>query len=183
MCQIKKIVFLSSVFLVTNLSAEIEYFIGLRTNMANITLEVPTTTSSNIGNENKVAYSINNGIIIDERIKLTVGYSQYALSGNSSMNSVDLGYSYYLDNINFTFQKKEWKPFANIDYMRSAFKWKDTNINTDMIMLGFGTDYHINERLFLMAGYGFTIFSASNETENGKIERINRAYLDINYKF
>lgn len=182
MHTVKKILIMASILITSNGFGDMDYYVGARTGVSNITLESTINGTTSTGSQNANFFSIVNGVIVDDRVKLSVGYSQYAIANNDTMNSIELGYTYYWNNISYQLEKNDWRPFLNFEYVRSTLERSNINTNSDTIILGFGTDYHINKSLFLVAGYGFSLFSAnSNNTQ--QIKDISKASLDLNYKF
>ncbi|MCI0500841.1 MAG: hypothetical protein L0Y61_03750 [Epsilonproteobacteria bacterium] len=144
--------------------------------------------------------SIVGGTIIDDKHKLSIGYSKYNTEDGTSMNSIDLGYSYYLNQSDLQIQNPKWKPFVSLGYMMNSYSVdiEDTTLSIDIdtkaLMLGVGTDYKIDERSFLTMGYDFSLSTSGSENfsyedndfsvrASVEFDKMSRLYIGYNYKF
>lgn len=185
-----------------------ESFIGVGTGNGKATMKATVTGTVNGTSINTALsesdsggiFSVIGGTIIDDKHKLSIGYSKYNTEAGSSMNSIDLGYSYYLNQTNLQIQNSKLKPFVNLGYMMNSYSIDvegstySLDIDTKALMLGLGTDYKINEKSFVTMGYDFSLSTSGSESisivdgaDNVKIDlefdKMSRFYIGYNYKF
>jgi hypothetical protein len=192
----------------TSMYASNENFIGVGTGSGKATANT-TVTGTVYGDSGNIKLSesdsarllsVVGGTIIDDKHKLSIGFSGYNTEAGSSMNSIDLEYSYYLNQSDLQIQNPKWKPFVSLGYMMNSYSIdiEDTtysiDIDTKAIMLGFGTDYKIDEKSFLTMSYDFSLSTSGSESisivdgdDNVnidlKFDKMSRLYIGYNYKF
>ncbi len=180
--------------------------IGLGNGQATMKTKVSGTISGTSINttlsesDSEATISVLGGTVIDNTHKLSIGYTKYNTEAGSSMKSIDLGYSYYIDQSSLQRQNHNWKPFVSLGYMMNSYSIdiEDTSytldIDTKALMLGFGTDYKIDEKSFLTIGYDFSLSTSGSESiaiadgaDNIKIDlefdKMSRLYFGYNFKF
>jgi len=206
--MLKKSLVAASFLLVTSSSfAQNEYFVGLGIGSASWTPETKTTNSvgtvmqTTSESDSAGVFSILGGTIINDTHKLGIGYSFYNTDGSNDMSSIELGYAYYLHNA-LKITNKKWKPFVSVGYtinkytedLDSPFNTSEAKLTTKAVMLGFGTDYVIDQSQFLSVGYDFSVSTSGDEsveyTTGGntydvelETDKISRFLFSYNYKF
>ena len=152
--------------------------------------------------DNGGVLSILGGTIINNKHKLTIGYSKYSTDAAVDMDSIDLGYAYYIDQDSLQITNKKWKPFIGVGYTMLNYKEKlpssydksEFNLKTQALMLSIGTDYEIDKKRFLTIGYDFSLSRSGSEsttlTTNGnnynvnmEVDKRSRWLVSYNYKF
>ena len=207
--MMKKSLIVASLLLAgTSAVAQNEYFMGVGIGSGSWTSEAKvarvsdgvsvTVSESDSGG----VLSILGGTIIDDKHKLSIGYSTYNTDADVDMTSIDLGYAYFIDQNSLGTTNKKWKPFVNLGYFMSTYEEDISSISTQStftlktkaIMLGFGADYKIDSKQFITMGYDFSLSTSgsssapvsiygTNYTIDMEVDKISRWLVTYNYKF
>jgi outer membrane protein W len=199
--MLKKSLIGASLLLVTSSAmAQNEYFMGVGAGSGSWTPEVKVSNNAVAAtvsdSDTGAVISIHGGTIINDKHKLSIGYSAYNTSGTADMNSIDLGYAYYL------ISDKKLKPYVGIGYSMSKYtedldsSWNKSKVelNTKAVMLSIGIDYDITKNQFISLGYDKSISTSGSEslvyTTGGndydvdmEVDKMSRWLVSYNYKF
>ncbi len=204
----KSLIVASLLFATTNVVAQSEYFMGVGIGSGSWT---PTTTVVRVSDgasatisqsDSGGVFSILGGTIIDNKHKLTIGYTTYSTSADVDMNSIDLGYAYFIDQDSLKITNKKWKPFIGVGYtmlnykekLPSSYNKSEFNLKTKAVILSIGTDYEIDKKQFLTIGYDFSLSTSGSEsathttggndyTVTAETDKVSRFLVSYNYKF
>lgn len=209
----KKSLLMASLLLAgTSVCAQNEYFMGVGissgswTPKANVIRNSTGATITETSESDRGGIlSILGGTIIDNTHKIALGYSKYNTDADVTMNSIDFGYSYLIDQDSLKITNKKWKPYVGIGYTINTYKedltglssvttTSEAKLTTKALMLGFGTDYEIDKKQFLTIGYDFSLSTSGDKsipltiagndyTLNMETEKVSRWLIAYNYKF
>jgi outer membrane protein W len=204
----KSLIVASLLFATTSAMAQNKYFMGVGIGSGSWTPEVKVVRVSNGASatvsesDSSRVLSILGGTIIDNKHKLSIGYSTYNTDADVDMTSVDLGYAYFIDQDSLKITNKKWKPFVGAGYSMSTYTEKlsssydksEFKLTTKALMIGIGTDYEIDKKQFLTIGYDFSLSTSGSESAtlttggndynvNMEVDKISRFLVSYNYKF
>ena len=181
----KSIIVASLLFATTNAMAQNEYFMGVGIGNGSWTQEIKvvrvsngasvvTVSESNSGN----VLSILGGTIIDNKHKLSIGYSTYNTVADVDMTSIDLGYAYFIDLDGLKIADNKWKPFIGAGYLINTYTEKldsswdksEFKLTTKALILGIGTDYKIDKNQFITMKYDMSLSTSGSESATFTID-------------
>jgi len=118
------------------------------------------------------------------------------------MNTIDLGYAYFIDQDSLNITNKKWKPFVGVGYSINTYEedisefstQSKFTLKTQALMLGVGIDYEIDKNQFITMGYDFSLSTSGTEsmrlTDGGntynvnvEVDKVSRWLLSYHYKF
>ena len=204
----KSLIVASLLFAGTSAVAQNEYFMGAGISGGSLTPKVVETNSEGAvisttsESDNGGVFSILGGTIIDNKHKLSIGYSTYLTDDTDAdveMNSIDLGYAYFIDQDILKITNKKWKPFVGVGYSMSIYKQNlsssynqsEFKLTTKALLIGIGTDYEIDKNQFITIGYDISLSTSGNENAtlttgkntNVEFDKISRCLVAYHYKF
>jgi hypothetical protein len=204
----KSLIVASLLFATTSAMAQNEYFMGVGIGSGSWTPEAIITNSagSTVGTTSESdsggVVSILGGTIIDNKHKLSIGYSTYNTDADVDMTSIDLGYAYFIDQDSLKITNKKWKPFVGVAYsmstytekLSSSFNKSEFELKTNALMLDVGIDYEIDKNQFITMQYDMSLSTSGSESAtlttggndynvNMEVDKISRFLVSYNYKF
>jgi len=191
-----------------NAVAQNEYFVGAGIGNGSWTPKATATrvsdgASATITDSDSGGFiSVLGGTIIDNKHKLTVNYTTYNTDDGVDMSSIDLGYSYLLDQDNLEITNHKWKPFVGMNYLVGNYRedldddWNksEAKITFKALMVGIGADYEIDKKQFITMQYNMSlsvsgseqaIYTYDDEDYNTdmEVDEVSRWLISYNYKF
>ena len=204
----KSLIVASLLFATTNAIAQNEYFMGLGIGSGSWTPEAKIVRVSNGASltvsesDSGGVISILGGTIIDDKHKLSIGYSTYNTDTDVDMTSIDLSYAYFIDQDSLKIANKQWKPFVDAGYsmntytekLSSSYNKSEFKLTTKALMLGIGTDYEIDKNQFITMEYDMSLSTSGSESValttggnnynvNMEVDKVSRWLVSYNYKF
>ena len=204
----KSLIVASLLFAGTSAVAQNEYFMGAGIASGSWTPELKVVGINNEAfatvseSDSGGVFSILGGTIIDNKHKLSIAYSTYNTDADVDMNSIDLGYAYFIDQDSLNITNKKWKPFVGVGYSINTYEedisefstQSKFTLKTQALMLGVGIDYEIDKNQFITMGYDFSLSTSGTEsmrlTDGGntynvnvEVDKVSRWLLSYHYKF
>ncbi len=210
MKKMKRNLGLISLLLAGSLFGANENFIGVGIGNGSLSAEAKVTrlsdgvSASGSSEDSGSIKTVIGGTIIDKKHKISIGYSKYNTVSTVDITSIDLGYSYLIDQDTLEIKNKKWKPFIGVGYsmisysenLGNAYNYDKSEFTADFnaLLLSLGTDYEVNKKQFITFSYDIALSGEGSDSTNfssggtdykleGKVDNASRWLMSYNFKF
>jgi len=198
----KSLVIAGMIFSATILNAmNIDYFVALGAGQGYETIEVKVANVTVETKDDGGVLSVGAGVIVDDSHRVSLEYTQYSTSGDSSMYSIGLGYDYRI-----TLKDMPIKPFIGLSYVLVKYSedlnddatvtWdkSSADVDTNVLMARIGVDYEINESFYASLLYDISLttsgttdvgvnINGTNYVSSVEVTDLSKLELLVGYKF
>ncbi len=198
----KSLVIAGMIFSATILNAmNIDYFVALGAGQGYETIEVKVANVTVETKDDGGVLSVGTGVIVDDSHRVSLEYTQYSTSGDSSMYSIGLGYDYRI-----TLKDMPIKPFIGLSYVLVKYSedlnddatvtWdkSSADVDTNVLMARIGVDYEINESFYASLLYDISLttsgttdvgvnINGTNYVSSVEVTDLSKLELLVGYKF